>query len=133
MRATIIDFKKKVIDIPEYKPIINMRSIIDPMGRSANYFGGSEKVYQEVLLESIDRLGRKRVSRYFVNKEDVEIAFPIIKAMVQERTKHLDSRHYGDTKAMEAMMEDIEYLRLPWWKKLVYKRKLGIDNNAKTL
>ena len=104
MEATVIDFKKKRIAVPDRRPYLKLKEVGPrPLGfkdtdyTTVNFFGGVDKVYELIELHSIDKAGRKMTQRFFVNQDDIEIAFPIINAMVRNRTKNLEEeRQFAD-------------------------------------
>lgn len=124
MRATLIEFKKLVIDVAERKPWLKRMEVaglnkgFDTANLDPNYFGGIQKEYRLIELHSTDIHGRARTSRYYINIEDSEMAFPILRAIVKERTKELENQHIKDTEAMLHLIDEIKWLRLPWYKKL---------------
>lgn len=104
MKAILIDFKKKTIDTSEMRRHLKIREaskipfdIRSPELTQFNFFGGVDKAYDLIELHSFDKTNRKMTQRFFVNQDDIEIAFPIINAMVRNRTKNLEEeRQFAD-------------------------------------
>lgn len=143
MKATLIEFKKKVINIPEWKPFyrtIEVDGIKDFQEEltSANFFGGVKKDWDLLELHTLDRNGNKWTRRYFVNHEDMQDAFPILSAMVRARTRELE-------KEKNQWMEDFiivnnKYKRIKsfWFNRLwdwILEQagaKMALDKSVKT-
>ena len=131
MKATLIDFKKTVLDVARWEPVLKRReyqglSTPDFKGDAVdpNYWGGGvTKEYELVSLHTVDRLGRRVTNRYFVNREDVQTAFPIVQTMVRAITKELHERHDEDLLRIAHLEDRIKLLKRPWYKKLWSKIK----------
>lgn len=128
MKATLIDFKKKVIDIAEMRRMLKIKEIdkssvpFDIRGPEVaqyNFFGGVDKAYDLIELHSVNKAGVKMTQRFFVNQEDIEIVFPIINAMVRNRTKNLEEEARFAEISYSIVKKKYDKLKSYWFNRVI--------------
>lgn len=107
MRAEIITFEKKLIDVYDNRPYIKFRLFEGSKSLSRVLYdnplnvASDRKDYKEVIFELVEIVDKdpltrvKTTDRYYVNKEDVNKVMPILNTLVMSSTRILRSQMIG--------------------------------------
>lgn len=95
INATIIKFDKEVRAIPEYRDRIKFfvhdKSLVDHNSVETTADLAPEVIFERVNIRYRDRkTGKYKFEAYFVNEENVELVMPVLRTLVQIKTKELN-------------------------------------------
>ena len=120
MNITLVNFEKKDMAFPKplkpwFKEAIFDRKVMTAADLSS--VGHKEKVYELLQIGTKDKDGKQRLDFYYVNKEDAQLAFPILKAIVANETEELRVQHERDFEAWVKLNRELERIKGFWFNK----------------
>lgn len=123
MKANLISFEKKTYNIEQYTPHFKIKVVqgvnsLNPEDvTNANFYGGVDKIYDLIQLHSFEE-SIKRTEYFYVNHDDVRLAFPIIDGMIQTKTQELQ-KHLNEANEARMIAEiKLKRIRGFWYNRL---------------
>lgn len=149
MKATLITFNKKVVDVPDYRDkVLNIidtnedkfeRNFSAETTVPLSEYKDDRTIFERIVLEHRENIHKDSKiiqDHYFVNYEDMEKAMPLIKGMITAKTRELNWKHIEDQEGIRELnlkikrLEDnLEKIDMYWFNRL-WKYILNLFKNG---
>lgn len=130
MKAILIDWLKKVMDVQKSEDVIIVMKLKDGRVKSfdeitdfAEAVGATKKIYKRMILRSPD--GKEEM--YYVNAEDAQRIAPIIEGIIQQQLAAKDKQLYQLNQRVQGLTGMIMMYRKRWYNQIadgILRRRL---------